>query len=719
MPRQAEPVSSEDQTPRGGTCKLPDTESHVGCTSLKEGKKSKHSKRSSQTSHIDNKEKAVKTKHTKSKNESSAHIGSKYHSDATQSISANKGPEKEIILDKNKREHVKKKRKHSKGETRHEKRSKHDEPNSEVINDHSLIKESVHKHKRRDKPHGSSKTSTVDKITHRSTTASVIYEDNCQDASISVKEHRFEGASHGYTYEAVPGTPSSASICSSHISRSSYSRSPIQPGKHERRRIHDPHVYAKSHKHRFERSSKSPSVHSTQEHKHDSTRITNIDHESNLEENYNAMRRTQSSASPPPKTKRYDSSTLSYGYRQSTQRHHFSPNHRSHSKHHAPYRERSRSDSERFESRRISTYRSYDKEHIHSKTYFAKTKPKYHNLDDNPDVHETRYSKNREHRDQHNAKKFTVGSHRRDTRGDIESLSPSPKGSKQCRENYELQQHSARQQLLKLQSDVHPPPVPVRDRRDSYDSGSPSQKSTDNIQACVDSIHRSSHSPPSSILPKDKERKSQASHALYDLLDELMCEDVSDTELTLIIPLSMINTVPSVTVSSCNSESIGISESSDKNNHTSNDNNANSGHLVTEKIEKDESNYQSKLNSNLNLASLEALSTQIKQHMTSPENWDINDLDDPIELDEEYSEHTTDETNADLLNLKKPDDNLYTPWQELIESAGQKISSDTIKSDEHDYVQCVGTFIAGVGHQNIVSVFLNSIFRYTCFSLQN
>nr|AAW27434.1 SJCHGC04701 protein [Schistosoma japonicum] len=88
--------------------------------------------------------------------------------------------------------------------------------------------------------------------------------------------------------------------------------------------------------------------------------------------------------------------------------------------------------------------------------------------------------------------------------------------------------------------------------------------------------------------------------------------------------------------------------------------------------------------------------------MTSPENWDINDLDDPIELDEEYSEHTTDETNADLLNLKKPDDNLYTPWQELIESAGQKISSDTIKSDEHDYVQCVGTFIAGVGHQNII-----------------
>ncbi|CAH8648511.1 unnamed protein product [Schistosoma intercalatum] len=725
MPRQAELICSEDQTPIRGTCKPADAESHVDCTSLKEvTKKSKHhSKRSSQTTHSDCKEKTLKTKHAKNRNESSVVISPKLSSDVNQPNSADKeGLEKEITLGKNKREHVKKKRKHSKGETRHEKRSKHNEANSEVTVGQSVVKESVRKHKHRDKPHGSPKMSMVDGITHRST-KSVICGDSCrQDAPTSVKEQGFEVVPRSYTYEPVPGTPSSASRCSSHISRSSsFSQSPTRSGKHEMHRVHDPRFHEKLHRQRYEQNSRSPSMHLHHDHKPGPpTRATDSGHGTNPEEKYNSVKRTQSSVSSPSKSKRYNSATLSYGYRQSTQRHHLSPSHRSHSRHHGPHRERSCSGSERYESRRTSTYRAGDKQHIHSKTYLAKAKPRY-NPDDNPDLHEISYSKNYERRhirDSNSTKRHESESHRRET---IESLSPSPKISKQLCENYEPQHHSTRQQvnnLLKSQSDIHPPLLPKRDRRSTnevYDSCSPSRKSTNSIPVCTESAHHPSSSPshPPCFLPKDKDRKLQTSHALCELLDGLKCEDVSDTELHLIIPPSMINTLSSDTSLDCNNELTCKAELSVKNNrdgtynsndNNNNSNNANSNHLAAEKVEKDESTYQNRLNNNINLDSLEALSTQIRQHMTGPENWDINDLADPIELGEEYSENTTDQANSDLLNSEKSNDSLYTPWQELIESAGQKLSLDATKSDEQDYVQCVGTFIAGIGHQDIISL---------------
>ncbi|CAH8676687.1 Long-chain-fatty-acid--CoA ligase 6 [Schistosoma haematobium] len=726
MPRQAELICPEDQTPIRGTCKPADAESHVDCTSLKEvTKKSKHhSKRSSQTTHSDCKEKTLKTKHAKNRNESSVVISPKLSSDVNQPNSADKeGLEKEITLGKNKREHVKKKRKHSKGETRHEKRSKHDEANSEVTVGQSVVKESVRKHKHRDKPHGSPKMSMVDGITHRST-KSVICGDSCrQDAPTSVKEQGFEVVPRSYTYEPVPGTPSSASRCSSHISRSSsFSQSPTRSGKHEMHRVHDPRFHEKLHRQRYEQNSRSPSMHLHHDHKPDlPTRATDSGHGTNPEEKYNSVKRTQSSVSSPSKSKRYNSATLSYGYRQSTQRHHLSPSHRSHSRHHGPHRERSCSGSERYESRRTSTYRAGDKQHIHSKTYLAKAKPRYHNPDDNPDLHEISYSKNYERRhirDSNSTKRHESESHRRET---IESLSPSPKISKQLRENYEPQHHSTRQQvnnLLKSQSDIHPPLLPKRDRRSTnevHDSCSPSRKSTNSIPVCTESAHHPSSSPshPPCFLPKDKDRKLQTSHALCELLDGLKCEDVSDTELHLIIPPSMINTMSSDTSLGCNNELTCKAELSVKNNrdgtYNSNDNNnssnnANSNHLAGEKVEKNESTHQNRLNNNINLDSLEVLSTQIRQHMTGPENWDINDLADPIELGEEYSENTTDQANSDLLNSEKSNDSLYTPWQELIESAGQKLSLDATKSDEQDYVQCVGNFIAGIGHQDIISL---------------
>ncbi|CAH8681945.1 unnamed protein product [Schistosoma rodhaini] len=720
MPRQAELICPEDQTPIRGTCKPADAESYADCSSLKEvTKKSKHhSKKSSQTTHSNGKEKPLKTKHAKNRNESSVIISPKLSSDVSQSNSADKeGFEKEIILDKSKREHVKKKRKHSKGETRHEKRSKHDEANSEINVDQSVIKESVRKHKHRDKPHGSSKMSMVDGITHRST-KSVICGDSCrQDAPTSVKEQSFEVIPRPYTYKPVPGTPSSASRCSSHISRSSScSQSPIRSGKHEMHRAHDPRFHDKLHRQRYEQNSRSPSMHLHHDHEPDlPTRATDSGHGTNPEEKYNSLKRTQSSVSSPSKSKRYNSATLSYGYRQSTQRHHLSPSHRSHSRHHGPHRERSHSGSERYESRRTSTYRTSDKQHIHSKTYLAKTKPRYHNPDDNPDLHEISYSKNYERRhirDSNSTKRHGSGIHRREN---IESLSPSPKISKQFRENYEPQHHSTRQQvnnLPKSQSDIHPPLLPKRDRRSTnevHDSSSPSRKSTNSIPVCIESAHHPSSPPshPPCLLPKDKDRKLQTSHALCELLDGLKCEDVSDTELHLILSPSMINTLSSDTSLGCNNELTCKAELSVKKNrdgtYNSNDNidsnnNANSNHLAAE---KDESTYQNRLNNNINLDSLEALSTQIRQHMTGPENWDINDLADPIELGE-YSENTTDQANSDLLNSEKSNDSLFTPWQELIESAGQKLSLDANKSDEQDYVQCVGTFIAGIGHQDII-----------------
>lgn len=268
--------------------------------------------------------------------------------------------------------------------------------------------------------------------------------------------------------------------------------------------------------------------------------------------------------------------------------------------------------------------------------------------------------------------------------------------------------------------------MPKRDRRSTnevHDSCSPSRKSTNSIPVCTESAHHPSSSPshPPCFLPKDKDRKLQTSHALCELLDGLKCEDVSDTELHLIIPPSMINTLSSDTSLGCNNELTRKAELSVKNNrdgtYNSNDNNnssnnANSNHLAGEKVEKNESTYQNRLNNNINLDSLEVLSTQIRQHMTGPENWDINDLADPIELGEEYSENTTDQANSDLLNSEKSNDSLYTPWQELIESAGQKLSLDATKSDEQDYVQCVGNFIAGIGHQDIVSVLSINLFFF-------
>ncbi|CAH8564511.1 unnamed protein product [Schistosoma turkestanicum] len=718
MPRQAELVCSEDQTSIRGTCKLADAESRVDCSSLKEAtKKSKHhSKRSSQTTHSGNKDKSLKTKHTKNRNDSSVITNPKLSSDVNQPNSSSKEVlDKETMLEKNKREHVKKKRKHSKGETGNEKRIKHEEANSEGTVDQSVVKESIRKHKHRDKPHGSSKISTIDGVTHRSSTKSVIYEDSCrQDAPNSVKDQSSVVGTRHYTYEAAPGTPSSNSRCSSRGSHSSCSRSPVRSGKQEIHGVHDPHFHEKLHKQRYEKTSRSPSMHLPHDHRPDlPTRATNNGHGTNPEEKYNSVKRTQSSVSPPSKPRRYDSATLSYGYRQSTQRHHLSPNHRSHSRRHGPHRERSRSDSERFESRRISTYRVADKEHIHSKAYFAKVKPKYHDPDDNLDVHEARYSKNYKRRhihDSHTTKRHGSGSHRRDVREDIESLSPSPKSSKPFCENYEPQHHPARQQvnnLLKSQSDAHPPPLPKRDQRSTnevHDSCSPSQKTANKIPVCIESTHHPSNSSPHppSLLSKDKDRRLQASHALCELLDELKCEDVSDTELHLVIPPSMINTLSPVTSVSCNNELTSMTELSVKKNRDSNDINKNSANSDQFTTEKDEKNYQNKLNDNINLDSLEALSTQIRQQMTGPENWDINDLTDPIELQEEYSENTADQTDADLLDSEKSNDNLYTPWQELIESAGQKLSLDATKSDEQDYVQCVGTFIAGIEHQDII-----------------
>ncbi|VDQ16233.1 unnamed protein product [Trichobilharzia regenti] len=47
------------------------------------------------------------------------------------------------------------------------------------------------------------------------------------------------------------------------------------------------------------------------------------------------------------------------------------------------------------------------------------------------------------------------------------------------------------------------------------------------------------------------------------------------------------------------------------------------------------------------------------------------------------------------------DDNLYTLWQELGESAAQKSISVDSKLDEENYVQCVGAYISGIWHWDI------------------
>ncbi|CAH8626866.1 unnamed protein product [Heterobilharzia americana] len=137
---------------------------------------------------------------------------------------------------------------------------------------------------------------------------------------------------------------------------------------------------------------------------------------------------------------------------------------------------------------------------------------------------------------------------------------------------------------------------------------------------------------------------------------------------------------------------------------TNNNDNTSAQQLDTEKIENGVNNRPSKTDINITVDSLEALSTQIRQQMSGAENWDVNDLGDPIELEEEYSSNTIDQSNPGLLESTKSDGSLYTPWQELIESAGRKASPVSNKFDVEDYVQCVGTSIAGIGHRDIIPV---------------
>nr|CAH8822429.1 unnamed protein product [Trichobilharzia regenti] len=99
---------------------------------------------------------------------------------------------------------------------------------------------------------------------------------------------------------------------------------------------------------------------------------------------------------------------------------------------------------------------------------------------------------------------------------------------------------------------------------------------------------------------------------------------------------------------------------------------------------------------------LETLSTQIRQQMSGPENWDVNELSDPIEFEGEHSANEIDQSEINLLGSPKLDDNLYTLWQELVELAAQKSISVDSKLDEQDYVQCVGAYISGIGHRDII-----------------
>ncbi|CAH8626882.1 unnamed protein product [Heterobilharzia americana] len=475
MPRQAEPIFPEDQPPV-----VPNPE---------KPKKSKHhSTKSSINNPAGDKEKYIKAKSTKNKNESSEFINSKLPSNVvSQPENLNKGDsfKNEIVTEKCKHEHGKKRRKHSKGESKHEKRSRRDEVNSEVTVELPHVKEPTRKHKHHDKSHGSShlpKTSTTYGKPPRPN-KSVAYEDAChQTISASLREKSNEADIHASSpYEPVPGTPSSVSGCSSHLSRSSScSRSPLRSSRHQRRLVHDSHCNEKSYKQKYERSSRSPSIHFTHDRKPEHHRSANNAQDNNLEEKYNTNKRTQQSVSPPSKPKRYDSA-LTYGYRQSTQRRHLSPRHRSHSRRHAPHRERSRSDSERFDSRKTA-YRPGDKERVHQKTFHTKVKPRFYNPDENTDVRKSHGSKNIDHhstRDSHSTRRRSSGSHRRDLHEDIESLSPSPKRSDGKYEPRNLYTRQQAYNLSKCHSDPHSPPAQKQDRQgdahEVLDSGSPNR----------------------------------------------------------------------------------------------------------------------------------------------------------------------------------------------------------------------------------------------------
>ncbi|CAH8874357.1 unnamed protein product [Trichobilharzia szidati] len=696
MPRQTDSVCPDDQPSVHEASNLKDVENTS--TSELTKKSNHHSKKTTVNGSSGEKERRSKAKHTKNHSESLSLVDSKLPSDVIQSDSGSKGEslDKEAIIDQYKRDHSKKKRKHSKNESKHEKHSKRDEFNSELTADASPVKESPRKQKHRDKSHRASsvsKASATDEKPHHSTKP-VVREDASRKVARE-KSYEVDMRVHS-AYESVPNTPSSASTCSSDASESSYSQSSFSPRKHKKRLVHDEHSNEKSYKQKHNKNSRSPSTHFNRDRKTDSSRLTNNHQDTKLEGNSATAKRARQSVSPPSKSKKKDSASLSYGYRQSTQRRHISPRRRSRSKRRASYRERS-SDSERYESRK--THRPDEKKYSHSRSHPSKRKSRYYSPDDRNDMRKSRYLKRHDRRptrDSHSTRRRSSGSHQYDLHEDVESLSPSPKGSKRTDANIGSRQLSTRRQVAKSQSDVHISPAQKRDARggtyEVLDPESTNPKPANTASIHSESTHRLSESPPILYISNDTEQKIQA---LCEFLDELKCEDVSDTELDSLLPSSIINFSPEINETTDKSELSSY-------NYTINNNYPNSVQLYTEEAEKDGNILQSKSDVTITVDTLETLSTQIRQQMSGPENWDINDLSDPIELEGEHSANAIDQSEINMLGSTKSDDNLYTLWQELIESAAQKSISVDSKLDEQDYVQCVGAYISGIGHRDII-----------------
>nr|CAH8820937.1 unnamed protein product [Trichobilharzia regenti] len=698
MPRQTDSVCPDDQPSVHETSNLKDVEN----TSTSElTKKSNHSKRTTVNASSSEKERHSKAKHTKNHGGSLGLGDSKFPSDVIQSDSGSKGEslDKEAILDQYKRDRIKKKRKHSKSETKHEKHSKRDEFNSELTADASPVKESPRKQKHRDKSHrrsSASKASTADEKPHRSAKP-VVREDGSRKVVSTDREQSYEVDMRVHSaYESVPNTPSSASTCSSDASESSYSQSSYSPRKHHKRLVHDEHSNEKSYKQKHNKNSRSPSTHFNRDRKTDSSRLTNNHQDTKLEGNSATAKRARHSVSSPSKSKKKDSASLSYGYRQSTQRRHVSPRRRSRSKRRASYRERS-SDSERYEPRK--THRSDEKKYIHSRSHPSKRKSRYYSPDDRHDMHKRRYLKRHDRhpaRNSHSTRRRSSGSHQYDLREDVNSLSPSPKGSRRADAKSGSRQHSTRRQVARYQSDVHISSAQKRDARggtdEVLDPESTNPKPTNTASIHTDSTHPLSVSPPDLSISNDNEQKVQA---LCEFLDELKCEDVSDTELDSLLPSSIINFSPEINETRDNFELSSY-------NYTINYNDPNSVQLYSEEAEKYDNILQSKSDVMFTVDTLETLSTQIRQQMSGPENWDVNELSDPIEFEGEHSANEIDQSEINLLGSPKLDDNLYTLWQELVESAAQKSISVDSKLDEQDYVQCVGAYISGIGHRDII-----------------
>lgn len=212
---------------------------------------------------------------------------------------------------------------------------------------------------------------------------------------------------------------------------------------------------------------------------------------------------------------------------------------------------------------------------------------------------------------------------------------------------------------------------------------------------------------------------------LFDLLSNLVCEYVSDSELDSVIsPSKLTSNLINVT-----NDLDGFFDTEHKAGRVSSDDNfaidqsqkSQSFDVVGSVIDEEKDGDPMNLsNSNFAMDSLEKFSNQMRQHMSGPETWDSNDsvgLFDEVDYSGDYLNPSV-VSLASIKSLNSLEHSFNVPWQDLIESAVTNLTSvKELNLDSQETITCFGSaFELYDCLQSVVSFFINRMILYNLFS---